>query len=294
MSDASPEVWTIQRVLAWTQGHFGERGIEQPRLDAEVLLADTLGVDRLYLYTHFDQPLTPDERQRFREVVKRRAAREPVAHIRGRKEFYGREFVVSPAVLTPRPETEHLVDAVREWVSAGALAAPRLCDVGTGSGAIAVTLACELGDAQLVATDLSAAALAVARQNAAALAVADRITFVEVDLLGALPVELPPFEALVANLPYIDPGERDGLPPEVRDAEPALALFAGDGGLALIARLVAVAPAHLRAGGLLALELDPRQATRVTALLEAAGCWTPAERRRDLAGHDRVVLTTRR
>jgi release factor glutamine methyltransferase len=291
VTDAGKDVWTLQRILLWTQKFFSDKGISSPRLDAELLLAHVLGVERIYLYAHFDQPLTQSERDAYRALVKRRAAREPVAQILGKKEFYGRPFCVSREVLTPRPETEHLVDAALEWVRGRALEAPRLVDVGTGSGIIAVTLALELPSARVWGTDTSAPALAVARANAAALGVAERVTLCEGDLLSPL-VEQAPFDAVVANLPYLDPAGRADLEPEVRDFEPASALFADEQGVATLRRLVTAVGPRLTAGGLLALEIGAEQRQRVEALLGETG-FSGIETRRDLQGLDRVVLARR-
>ena len=283
----SGELWTIQRILAWTQTYFAEKGVASPRLDAEVLLADTLGVNRIYLYTHFDKPLEPGERERFRERIKRRAAREPVAYILGRREFYGRDFRVTPAVLVPRPETEHLVDAVVDWVRAAALQRARILDLGTGSGAIAVTLACELAEARLTAVDTSAAALAVARGNAEAHGVAERVELCEGDLYA--PVAGRRFDVVAANPPYVAAAVLDSLEPEVR-CEPRQALDGGEGGLAVLSRLVAAAAEHLERPGLLAIEIGFDQLAAVSDLVAQASCFAPVRHLRDLQGHARVVL----
>ena len=163
---AAPEVWTIERILKATQDYFTGKGIASARLDSELLLVEVLKIKRIQLYTSYDRPLTDPERDAYRALVKRRGAHEPVAYILGTREFYGRPFAVNRDVLIPRPETEHLIDAVLKWVRARELASPRIVDVGTGSGAIAVTLARELASASVTACDVSAKALSVARQNA--------------------------------------------------------------------------------------------------------------------------------
>jgi len=280
------DTWTIQRILDWTQQFFRDKELDSPRLDAEVMLAAALGVNRVYLYTHYDKPLSSDERETYRGWVKRRVAREPVAQILGRKEFFSREFTISGEVMAPRPETEHLVDAVLEWVRAHEIRSPRILDVGTGSGAIAVTLAAELPEATVVATDVSEAALVVATRNLERYQLGGRVELVHGDLFA--PVE-GTFDVIASNPPYIDSGTRAQLAPEVRDWEPEVALFADDAGLAVIRRLCAGAPAHLAQPGLLAFELGFDQGEAARELLASSGSWTQVELRQDLQGLDRLI-----
>jgi release factor glutamine methyltransferase len=279
------DTWTIERILNWTHHYFRDQQIDTARLDAEVLLAAALETDRVYLYTHYDKPLSLPERDRFREWVRRRAAREPVAQILGRKEFFSRELEVTGDVMAPRPETEHLVDAVLDWVRERELAEPRILDLGTGSGAIAVTLAAELAGTRVVATDLSAAALAVAARNVERYRLSGRVELAEGDLFAPV---CQPFDVIVCNPPYIDPDTRAQLAPEVRDWEPALALFADEHGLAVIRRLCQEAPEWLARPGLLAFEIGFDQGMAVRELLETSP-WTAVEVHRDLQGHDRIV-----
>jgi release factor glutamine methyltransferase len=287
---ALPQIWTVGHVLQWTQRHFADKGIESARLDAEVLLAATLGVDRVYLYTHYDQPLSQAERDAYRKWVLRRSRREPVAYILGNREFYGRRFAVSPAVLVPRPETEHVVEAALHWARDCGPGAPRILDVGTGSGAIGVTLACELERAWVVATDIDANALAMARLNAQSHGVADRLETICGDLLEPVrQANMEPFDIIVANPPYVDPKQRAELPPEVRDHEPASALFADASGLEIVRRLAAQVPPVLALPSLFACEIGSEQ----QADAEAAVCDALPSARvatlPDLAGHGRVV-----
>lgn len=281
--------WTIERILKTTHDYFAGKGLDSPRLDAELLLAQVLGVKRVVLYTHFDRPLSDAERDAYRVLVKRRAAFEPVAYILGEREFYGRAFQVQRDVLVPRPETEHLIDEVVAWVKTRELATPRIVDVGVGSGAIAVTLALELPQATVHAVDLSAAALQVARDNASRLGA--QVTFHEGDLLGPVKDDAT-FDIVVSNPPYIGTSERDQVQRDVLDHEPHLALFAGEDGLAVIRRLVVDAAAVVRARGLLAFELGDTQKEAVRALLER-GPWTNIRFAADLAGHARVALAER-
>jgi release factor glutamine methyltransferase len=278
--------WTTLELLRWTTAHFAAKGIETPRLDAELLLAFALGCDRLRLYVDFEKPVTPEERARFRPLVRRRAdERVPVAYLTGRREFWSLPLAVTPDVLIPRPDTETLVEAVLSRLPEHE-AKRSLLDLGTGSGAIALALATALPGAQLVASDVSAAALALARQNAEALGLAGRVRFLAGDGFAAVAGER--FDAVVSNPPYLSSAEAGGLAPELRH-EPALALFADGGdGTALLRRIIAEAGPRLRPGGLLALELAPAQAPDVTQWLAAAGFAEIAEHR-DLVGRVRAV-----
>jgi release factor glutamine methyltransferase len=288
---AAPSIdrtWTILDLLRWTTDHFAAKGIESPRLDAELLLASALGVDRLRLYLDFEKPVVEEERARFRALVRRRGEeRVPVAYLTGRREFWSLPLAVTADVLIPRPETETLVEAVVARAGRRDVARTAL-DLGTGSGAIALALASEWPAAQLVATDLSDAALAVARKNAESLGLAGRIDFAAGD--GFEPVAGQRFHAIVSNPPYVAEADAASLAPELRH-EPRLALFAPGDGTAQLRRIAAGAPAHLVPGGLLALELAPAQAADVTQCLGAAGFDAIAEHR-DLAGRVRAVSAT--
>jgi release factor glutamine methyltransferase len=276
------ETWTLLKVLRWTQQRFTERGLRTPRLDAEVLLAHALATTRVGLYTHFDQPLGPAELAACRELIRRRLSGEPVAYLVGKQEFWSLPLVVDPRVLIPRPETEHLVEAALSALLGRR--APRVADIGTGSGAVALAIAHERPDAEVVAVDRSPEALAVARANAAALEL--EVELVEGDLLAPL-ADRAPFDLIVSNPPYVREGDYDGLPPEVK-REPRAALLAGPDGLAVLRRLVDGAPGLLAAGGVLALEFGAGQASEVAALMDARG-YLEVKARRDLAGIERVV-----
>jgi len=253
-------------------------GSESPRLDAELLLAAAMGVDRAVLIADPERALDTEQVRAFRDMARRRAQREPVAYILGRKGFRRLELAVDPRVLVPRPETEHVVEAALD-LPHGA----RVVDVGTGSGAIALALVDERPDMRVVATDSSADALAVARANADRLGLA--VELLEGDLLEPV---AGPIDAVVSNPPYVRRG--DPLPPEVSRYEPAEALYAGDDGLAVLRRL---APAAAAAGAsFAAFEVGAGQADDVEALLRAAG-FEEVERARDLAGVERVVVGRR-
>lgn len=284
-SERLTRVWTVLDLLRWTTDHFASRGIDTPRLDAEVLLAYALECDRLRLYLEYEKPVEEPERAQFRELVQRRAdERIPVALLTGTREFWSLSLEVTPDVLVPRPETETLVTAALERLP-DAEAELRVLDVGTGSGAVALALASERPKARVVATDLSAAALAVAGRNAERLGLADRVAFAEGDLFEPLAGER--FDLVISNPPYIGRGEADSLAPELRH-EPESALYAGADGLEVLRRLVAEASDHLEAGGVLALEIDPRQAPALQQLCTDAGL-RDVRVHRDLAGRERAV-----
>lgn len=289
---ASPvaQTWTVLDLLRWTTRHFAERGIESARLDAELLLASVLGCDRLHLYVDHDKPVGEEERARFRALVRARASeRVPVSILLGRREFWSLPLTVTRDVLTPRPETETLVEVALDAL-ADREGAWSVLDVGTGSGAIALAIAHERPKARVTATDVSPAALAVARANAEALGLADRVRFVEGSLFAPLAEELAAgarFHAVASNPPYVARREAASLPPELRH-EPELALFGGEDGCEVLRALAAEVAGALAPGGLAAFELDPRQADAVAGWLGAAGL-VDVRVHRDPAGRPRVV-----
>ena len=275
------ETWTLLKVLQWTADYLAQKGVETGRRDAELLLCATLDLDRVGLYLNYDRPLTPAELGAFRERVGRRARREPLQHILGRTEFWSLPFLVMPAVLIPRADTEVLVEEALKRLTGPCL----ILDVGTGSGAIAVALAHELPSATVWAVDASAEALAVAAENARINGVEGRVSFLQADL-GALPGG--PYDLVVANPPYIPAGEVCELMPEVRDFEPHLALNGGADGLDCYRRLLPAAAACLKPGGWLLLEVGCGQAPQVLELLAASG-FAEIYTAHDLAGIERVV-----
>ena len=283
------QIWTIGSILKWTEQYFGTRGIDSPRLDAEVLLSHVLGKERIYLYVHFDEPLEAPELAAYREYIKQRVARQPVAYIIGRREFMGLSFRVTPAVLVPQPDTEILVQAALDRLAAKPAA--RVADIGTGSGAIVLSLLYYRKELQASAVDISADALAVAAENAASLGVAERVMFCEGDLLA--PLAGQQFAAIVSNPPYIPTADIAGLAPEVRTAEPMGALDGGADGLVFYRRLVADAPALLASDGFLAMEAGIHEAAPVAALAQASGAFARTEVLKDLAGIERVVVCWR-
>lgn len=291
------ESWTVLRLLTWTTEYLKSHGSENPRLDAEVLLAHARHCERIALYTSFDEVVPEETRATFRDLVKRRGGGTPVAYLVGKREFYSLNFRVTPDVLIPRPETEFVVveslDALGDsHLLQSAARPPLVADVGTGSGAIAVAIAKHALQARLVALDISPEALAIARQNAAANQVAERIEFVLSDLLASLP-PTPQFAVIASNPPYVAESELESLPATVRDHEPRLALVAGPSGTEIIARLIPQAAERLLPGGWLIVELSPLTAAGAIALLAADGRFEPATVTKDLAGLARVVKARR-
>ncbi|MCD8361054.1 MAG: peptide chain release factor N(5)-glutamine methyltransferase [Acidaminococcaceae bacterium] len=281
-------LWTITRVLEWTKQYFANKGIENPRLDAEVLLCAVLKCERITLYVHFDQPLSEEELTEYRGYVARRAQQEPLAYILGEKAFMKHSFKVNPAVLVPRPETELLVESVAK-AAAGAGAAS-LLDLGTGSGAIIVSLLELLPQAVGTAVDVSAAALAVAGENAEAIGVSSRLTLVESNLFAGLPVEQT-FDIIVSNPPYIPAADIAGLAADVQ-REPRGALDGGSDGLDFYRRIAAGCGTWLKPDGLLAFEVGISQAQQVAGLCRQAGL-TVTALRKDYAEIERMVFATR-
>jgi len=278
--------------LAQAAGQLRNEGVESPRLDAELLLAHVLGVNRAAILTWPDRPLTPKQLTRYRDLLARRAAREPLAYIVGHREFYDLDFIVDARALIPRPETELLVEhAVRSArrIAPQAGTPLQLADVGAGSGAIAVTLAVHLPEATIYALDDSAEALTLTAENARRHGVTDRVHPLQGDMLSPLPL---PVDLITANLPYVATAEWEQLLPEIRVYEPRAALDGGPDGLDLIRRLLAMAGSYLRPGGVLLLEIGASQGAAVAALARQQYPQARVQIHQDLAGLDRLVLIT--
>ena len=288
------EPWTISHLLTWTTDYFKKSGSGSARLDAEVLLAHACDCERIELYTAFDTVPEDSVRDRFREFVKQRGEGTPVAYLVGHREFYSLTFKVTPAVLVPRPETEFLVvtaiDLAKHYEANGR--SLEIADVGTGSGAIAVSVAKHVPQGKLTATDISGKALEVARENAAHHRVSERITFVECDLLSGIESDRR-FDLILSNPPYIGENERQDLPPDVRDHEPTQALFAGPDGTDVIERLIPAAAQYLRSGGWLAMEIGPQIEAPVCELIRESGAFEAPSLTKDLSGFARVVKCRR-
>ena len=284
--------WTILKVLQWTAEFFSRKGIEQARANAEVLLAHVLGLERVQLYIHFDKPLNEPELAAFREAIRRRAAREPSQYITKRQEFWSLEFEVTPAVLIPRPETEVLVESALEALEG----APSLVlDIGTGSGAVAVVLVHEHPRVRAVAADICPRAVEVAKRNAERHGTLDRMQFVVSDLFSAFRDSEPLFDLVVSNPPYIAESDFQLLPPEIARHEPSRALRGGGvEGLDVIRRIIGEAPAYLKPGGWMMLEIGIRQAPVLEAELRNNPFFHAPRFRDDYAGIPRVLMTRRK
>jgi release factor glutamine methyltransferase len=259
-----------------------ENRVGSPRMNAEVLLMFVLGCDRAYLYAHPERELSPGEQNRFDEALEQRARGVPAQYITGHQEFWGLDFIVGPAVLIPRPETEHLVEAVLELCKT--IERPRMVDVGTGSGCVALALASELPRAEIHATEISADALEIARANAARLLLTDRVTFHSTDLLQGI---TGPFDIVASNPPYVGENEYDKVQLEVRKFEPRCAVFAGPDGMDIIRRLAPQARAALKPGGFLAIEIGYSQEAAARAVLRD---WQDVRAVPDLQGIPRVIV----
>ncbi|MGH8058182.1 MAG: peptide chain release factor N(5)-glutamine methyltransferase [Candidatus Entotheonellia bacterium] len=283
---------TRARALAWGVATLRRRRIDTPRLDAEVLLAHTLGCERVALYRDAQDPLTAPVLARFQELVHRRAAHEPLAYLIQSREFWSLPLTVRAGVLIPRPETEFVVEAALHYAKPCIRQAGRcrILDVGTGSGNIAIAVASDLGQAVIVATDLSAEALAIAQANARACGVADRITFLQCDLIGALNPRKARFDLLLSNPPYIATRECASLPKTIRCYEPRMAFDGGDDGLLFYRRLIAEAAQFLHNGSAAIVEVGDRQAGAVCRLFKQSARWTCVDVIKDYAGVERVVV----
>ncbi len=278
--------WTIRDVLEWTSSHFRDKGIDTPRLDAEVLLAHALGTDRVYLYMNLDRPLSQEERKQFREHVIRRGAREPVALITGVKEFWSIPFIVAPGILIPRPDTEILVQAVLDEVQD--IDNPQILEVGTGTGAVAVSLATENPSVHILATDTDATALRIAHRNAEAAGVSQSVTFAMSDLFATVD-RAQKFHVICSNPPYVPTRDIGGLQPEIKDYEPVRALDGGRDGLDIIRRMAGQAKDYLLPGGALILEFGDGQEQAVETILSTQGGLRDIRFHEDLAGKPRVA-----
>ncbi len=278
---------TVLEIIKRTTDFFAGKGIENPRLNAELLIGHALKRRRMQLYLEFERPLTEAELETIRPLVRRRAQREPWQYIVGEAEFHGLRLKVDRRALIPRPETELLVERV---IALAGNPPMRILDLGTGTGAIALALAQAFPAAAIVATDRSRAALELAAENAVALGLRERVTFLESDWFAAVRAE--PFDVVVSNPPYLSAEETASTAPEVQGFEPASALTGRAGGAGDLEVIIRDAPAHLAPGGLLALETGPEQHPALAALMGTAG-YAGIASEKDLAGRDRFLFGRR-
>ncbi|GAB4289185.1 MAG: peptide chain release factor N(5)-glutamine methyltransferase [Myxococcota bacterium] len=262
--------WTIKGILSWTANYFTERGISSPRFSSEILLASCLGCERIYLYTHFDEPVKEEARAKMREFVKRRIGGEPLQHIVGFAYFWSHKIAVDRRVMIPRPETEHLIEVIVGEYNGSRDEAFSMLEIGVGSGCAAIALASEFKRASITGVDISDGALAVARANIASAGFEGRIKTVKSDLFSAIGDD-DKFDVIYSNPPYIPTGEIERLSVEVREYDPREALDGGDDGLNIILRLVSGSSSYLKPNGLLALEIGDGQAEAVRKILVETG-----------------------
>lgn len=293
------QTWNIKQIIDWTCGYLERHGDEHPRLSAEWLLCDVMGLSRVELYVNYDKPLNEEERAKMREAVQRRAAGEPLQYVTGETAFRHIVLRCEKGVLIPRPETEVLVDAALEGVDAAVSAAGglpcRVLEVGCGTGCISLSIAYERRGTKVVATDLSPAAIDLAARNRDSLGLTDAVELVECDLASGVDPELAgTFAVLVSNPPYIPTSVlAEEVPAEVKDNEPELALDGGDDGLDVFRRLLELAPGALCPGGMLACELYEGHLDKAAELVRDAGGWASVEVREDLTRRPRVLVAVR-
>lgn len=294
-ADSSAEAWSIARLLNWSRGWLAAKGVEHPRLSAELLLAHAVGCERIELYTRFDRVADPSQLDRFRALLRQAAEHAPIAYLVGKKEFYSLEFEVTPAVLIPRPESETLVERVADYCRSVSRDVLHVWDLGTGSGCLAVALCKQLPNIRCLATDISADALEVAARNVARHGLAERIKLACADGLAVNPDLAPPagFDVLMSNPPYVADDELAKLDATVREYEPSVALRAGPDGLPFYRAIAEGAPRWLRTDGAVFVEIGygkqkaVEQIVTGTGAFEHAGTWPDAP-----ASHERVMKFT--
>lgn len=291
------ETWTIKRLLEWTAGFFTRKEIDSPRLSAELLLAHVLKIARIKLYTDYDRPMQEQELATYRELVRRAAEHEPIAYLTGQAHFFDLELDIVAPVLIPRPDTETLVENVLRFVKhTPGFESPRIADLCTGSGCIALALAKHIPLAHVAAVDLDPKAIALAKQNVQRLGLAERVAVLQGDLFEPLSqlVDPGPFHLIVSNPPYIPSAEIARLDRNVRDFESHLALDGGTDGLDYHRRLLAGAADRLVPAGRLYMEIAFDQAEKVLALANAEQSLADPKVLRDYAGKDRVLVASKR
>jgi release factor glutamine methyltransferase len=284
---------TLRSALLRGTEFLRDAGIDSAQIDAEVLLGQALGIEKTQLYSALDEPLRAGDRSQFQEMLERRMRREPVAYITGRKEFWSLDFVVTPEVLIPRPETELLVEVALDRLKSAASGTPIILDLGTGSGNIAVCLAKERLEANILAVDTASSALAVAGINSRRHGVSERIDLIQGDLFAALGAEKSLFDLIVSNPPYIRTGELSLLAPEINRWEPMTALDGGRDGIECYRRIIGLAHEYLAPGSSIVLEIGADMVPVVTELFARSGSYEPASVYQDYAGKDRVIAATK-
>lgn len=284
-SDPTPTVWTVRDLITWTAKHFAAKGIDDPAKEARILLAHALGCRPIDVLTRYDDQPADDERQRFRDLIKRRTDGCPVAYLVGTKDFYLLTFEVTPAVLIPRPDTETLVQAGVDFLKGKPT--PAVLDLGTGSGCVGVSIAHQIKAARVTAVDVSPEACEVAKRNATRNAVAERVTVLAGDLFSPLPTDAR-FDLIVSNPPYIPPAEIETLDVGVRKYEPRMALDGGPAGLDFYRRIASGGVGWLKPGGQVMVEVGWTQDAAVRDLFTVSG-WVLLSSVKDLGGRWRVV-----
>ena len=285
--------WIIKDLLKVTADYLKEKEVDSPRLTAEILLSHQLNTDRVNLYMNFDKPLTEKELSGYRSLIKRRLQHEPVQYITGSQEFWSLDFMVDPQVIIPRPESELLVEQAINRVGANLAPqnqSPKILDLGTGSGALAISVAKEVPQARFWATDLSAAALSLARRNAERHGVSDRIEFIPGELWDPIINLDITFDIIISNPPYITSEEYNDLAPEVRDYEPRLALDGHEGGMYFIEKIIRGGLDYLSPGGWLIMEMSPDQTEKALLLIEQINGYGEKTRIKDYSHTYRVVM----
>ncbi|MFC1853429.1 peptide chain release factor N(5)-glutamine methyltransferase [candidate division CSSED10-310 bacterium] len=289
--------WTISRLLHWTTDYFKQKEIDSPRLDAEILLAHVLGVSRIHLYTNFDKPLEQTELASFREFVSRRGKREPIAYIIQSKEFYSLEFYINSSVLIPRPETELLVELAIKHLPEQSIAGETLSilDIGTGSGAVLLSIGHHLEKCNLVGTDIDPAGLRVARKNAIRLGLSNKTLLLCCDLFPHVTSSAPEkYDVIVSNPPYIPTLQIDQLQPEIADFEPRISLDGGPKGLDFYLKIIRAACEKMPENGIILLEVNDELAPKVKKLFEESEKFHQIENFKDYAGITRVMKATKK
>jgi release factor glutamine methyltransferase len=293
LKEDRPEKWTVRNLLQWTTDFFQQKGFTSPRLNAEVLLAHVLGMDRLGIYLQYEKEISSESRGDFRGIIRRRLEGEPLQYITGMQEFWSLSFSVSPHTLIPRPESEHLIEVVLKCLVTIPLKENerlRILDIGTGCGNLAITLSKEIPSAWILAIDLSARALKVARMNAKRLLAFPGVNFICADLMEGLHREKARFHIILSNPPYIPTSELEKLDSEVLDHEPLIALDGGEDGLRLQRKIIQNAHEFLCGDAYLILEIGQGQAEPLIREIQGTGCYGNHKVYPDFAGRDRVLV----